>query len=95
MSYFIPRAFDIEELNNRTRLNLDYAAEKQKEILQLETAVTTLRNTTAAKEAQIQKLGEVKKIRFVKSFNCPLSGAEAADQPAQHQDRGEQGAEGE
>ena len=59
-SNYFPREFDIEELNNRTRLNLDYAAEKQKEILQLETAVTTLRNTTAVKEAQIQKLGEVK-----------------------------------
>ena len=49
----------MEELKNRTRLNLDYAAEKQKEIQQLETAVKTLRNTTATKEAQIIQLGEV------------------------------------
>lgn len=49
----------MEELKNRTRLNLDYAAEKQKEIQQLETAVKTLKNTTAIKESQIIKLGQV------------------------------------
>ena len=53
------REFDVEELKNRTRLNLDYAAEKQKEIQQLETAVKTLKNTTAIKESQIIKLGQV------------------------------------
>ena len=49
----------MEELKNRTRLNLDYAAEKQKEIQQLETAVNTLKNTTAIKESQIIQLGHV------------------------------------
>lgn len=56
------REFDVEELKNRTRLNLDYAAEKQKEIQQLETAVNTLKNTTAIKESQIIQLGQVTKI---------------------------------
>lgn len=53
----------MEELKNRTRLNLDYAAEKQKEIQQLETAVNTLKNTTAIKESQIIKLGQVTSIQ--------------------------------
>ena len=57
------REFDVEELKNRTRLNLDYAAEKQKEIQQLETAVKTLKNTTAIKESQIIKLGQVTSIQ--------------------------------
>ena len=57
------REFDVEELKNRTRLNLDYAAEKQKEIQQLETAVNTLKNTTAIKESQIIKLGQVTSIQ--------------------------------
>ena len=53
----------MEELKNRTRLNLDYAAEKQKEIQQLEAAVNTLKNTTAIKESQIIKLGQVTSIQ--------------------------------
>ena len=57
--HIVFREFDVEELKNRTRLNLDYAAEKQKEIQQLETAVNTLKNTTAIKESQIIKLGQV------------------------------------
>ena len=57
--HIVFREFDVEELKNRTRLNLDYAAEKQKEIQQLETAVNTLKNTTAIKESQIIQLGQV------------------------------------
>ena len=57
--HIVLREFDVEELKNRTRLNLDYAAEKQKEIQQLETAVNTLKNTTAIKESQIIQLGQV------------------------------------
>ena len=57
--HIVSREFDVEELKNRTRLNLDYAAEKQKEIQQLETAVNTLKNTTAIKESQIIQLGQV------------------------------------
>ena len=54
-----PREFDIAQLNNRTRLNLEYAGEKQKEIAQLEAAVATLRNTTGAKQTEIVRLGQV------------------------------------
>merc|ERR1712106_733490 len=54
---------DISDLNERIRLNLDYAAEKQKEIRQLETAVATLRNTTIVKDEQIISLGEELKLQ--------------------------------
>ena len=43
---------------------MDYAAEKQKEIQQLETAVNTLKNTTAIKESQIIKLGQVNSVQW-------------------------------